>query len=71
MNNPSQIFIIIGILVIILVFVFISACTGVESQTKKSFKNTENTIALKDLTSHGYNEKLSGEAQGLHRGALK
>ena len=40
---------------LILVFVFISACTGVESQTKKSFKNTENTIALKDMTSHDYN----------------
>jgi len=29
---------------------FFSACAGVSSQTNKNFKNTENTIALKDLT---------------------
>ena len=36
------------------IFIFLSACAGADSQTRKSFKNTENTIALKDLTSEGY-----------------
>ena len=35
---------------IISTFLFFSACAGVSSQTNKNFKNTENTIALKDLT---------------------
>ena len=39
---------------IISIFLFFSACVGVNSQTNKSFKNTENTIALKDLTAHNY-----------------
>ena len=39
---------------LISVFFFLSACAGVDSQTKKSFQNTDNTIALKDLTSEGY-----------------
>ena len=34
--------------------IFLHACAGVDSQIKKSFKNTENTIALKDLTSMDY-----------------
>ena len=33
---------------------FFSACAGVSSQTNKSFKNTENTIALKDLTARDH-----------------
>ena len=33
---------------------FFSACTGVDSRVKKSFKNTENTIYLKNLTPSGY-----------------
>ena len=39
---------------LISIFFFLSACVGVDSQTKKSFQNTENTISLKDLTSEGY-----------------
>ena len=39
---------------IISTFIFVSACAGVDSQTKKFFRNTENTIALKDLTSSDY-----------------
>ena len=33
---------------------FFSACAGVSSQTNKNFKNTENTIALKDLTARDH-----------------
>ena len=33
---------------------FFSACAGVSSQTNKNFKNTENTIAIKDLTSRDH-----------------
>ena len=36
---------------LISLFLFFSACAGVSSQTNKNFKNTENTIAVKDLTS--------------------
>ena len=39
---------------IISIFLFFSACVGVSSQTNKSFKNTENTIALKDLTARDH-----------------
>ena len=39
---------------IISIFLFFSACAGVNSQTNKSFKNTENTIAIKDLTSRDH-----------------
>ena len=39
---------------IISIFLFFSACVGVSSQTNKSFKNTENTIAIKDLTSRDH-----------------
>jgi len=39
---------------LISIFFFLSACAGVDSQTKKSYQNTENTISLKDLTSEGY-----------------
>ncbi len=39
---------------IISIFLFFSACAGVSSQTNKSFKNTENTIALKDLTARDH-----------------
>ena len=39
---------------IIFTFLFFSACAGVSSQTNKNFKNTENTIAIKDLTSRDY-----------------
>ena len=41
-------------------FFFLSACAGVDSQTKKSFKNTENTIKLKDLTSSDYKKMDAG-----------
>ena len=39
---------------IISIFLFFSACAGVSSQTNKNFKNTENTIALKDLTARDH-----------------
>ena len=39
---------------IISIFLFFSACVGVSSQTNKSFKNTGNTIAIKDLTSRDH-----------------
>ena len=39
---------------IISIFLFFSACAGVSSQTNKNFKNTENTIAIKDLTSRDH-----------------
>ena len=34
--------------------IIFSACSGVDSQIKKSFTNIENTIALKDMTSKDY-----------------
>ncbi len=40
-----------------------SACAGVDSQVNKSFKNTGNTIALKDLTSS--NRMLTGAGSML------
>jgi hypothetical protein len=36
------------------IFLLFSACSGVDSRVNKSFKNTENTITLKDLTSGNY-----------------
>ena len=39
---------------IISIFLFLSACTGVDSRINESFKNTGNTIALKDLTSRDH-----------------
>ena len=39
---------------IISIFLFFSACSGVDSRVNKSFKNTENTIALKDLTARDH-----------------
>ena len=39
---------------IISIFLFFSACAGVNSQTNKNFKNTENTITIKDLTSRDH-----------------
>ena len=39
---------------IISIFLFFSACVGVSSQTNKNFKNTENTIAIKDLTARDH-----------------
>ena len=39
---------------IISIFLFFSACTGVDSQINQSFKNTGNTISIKDLTSSDY-----------------
>jgi len=39
---------------IISIFLFFSACAGVNSQTNTSFKNIENTIALKDLTARDH-----------------
>ena len=39
---------------IISIFLFFSSCAGVSSRTSKNFKNTENTIVLKDLTSRDH-----------------
>ena len=39
---------------IVSTFLFFSACVGVSSQTNKDFKDTENTIAIKDLTSRDH-----------------
>ena len=39
---------------IISIFIFFSACSGVDSRVNKSFKNIENTIALKDLTARDH-----------------
>ena len=39
---------------IISIFLFFSACAGVSSQTNKNFKNIDNTIAIKDLTSRDH-----------------
>ena len=39
---------------IISIFLFFSACSGVDSRVNKSFKNTETTIALKDLTARDH-----------------
>ena len=39
---------------------FFAACSGVGSQTKKNFKNTENTIAIKDLTKGNYTIEDAG-----------
>ena len=41
-------------------FIILSACAGVDSQIKKSFRNTENTIALKDMTSRDYKRMDAG-----------
>jgi hypothetical protein len=38
---------------IIFIFLFFSACSGVDSRVKQSYQNTETTITLKDLTSSG------------------
>ena len=35
-------------------FLLFSACAGVDSRVNQSFKNTVNTIALKDLTARDY-----------------
>ena len=45
---------------IISILLFCSACTGVNSEINKSFKNKESTIALKDLTSGNYEKKDAG-----------
>ena len=45
---------------IISIFLFFSACSGVDSRVNKSFKNTENTIAIKDLTSRDHEAMDAG-----------
>ena len=45
---------------IISILLFFSACSGVDSQTKKNFKNTENTIAIVDLTKGEYKVVAAG-----------
>ena len=42
------------------IFLFFAACIGVDSQTKKNFKNTENTIAIIDLTKGDYKKVAAG-----------
>ena len=39
---------------IISILLFFSACSGVDSQIKKNFKNTDNTIVIRDLTKGDY-----------------
>ena len=45
---------------IISILLFFAACSGVDSQTKKNFKNTENTIAIVDLTKGEYKVVAAG-----------
>ncbi len=45
---------------IISILLFFSACSGVDSQTKKNFKNAENTIAIVDLTKGKYKVVAAG-----------
>ena len=45
---------------IISIFLFFSACSGVDSRVNTSFKNTGNTIALKDLTARDYGRMGAG-----------
>ena len=45
---------------IVSIFLFFSACVGVSSQTNKGFKNTGNTIAIKDLTSRDHEAMDAG-----------
>ena len=45
--------------VISIIFFFV-ACAGVDTQTKKNFKNTENTISIKDLTKGDYKTVAAG-----------
>ena len=42
------------------IFLLFAACIGVDSQTKKNFKNTENTIAIVDLTKGEYKVVAAG-----------
>ena len=45
---------------IISIFLFFSACSGVDSRVKKTYKNLETTITLKDLTSSGQEMTYAG-----------
>jgi hypothetical protein len=45
---------------IISILLFFAACSGVDSQTKKKFKNTENTIAIVDLTKGAHKVVAAG-----------
>jgi len=45
---------------IISILLFFAACSGVDSQTKKNFKNTENTISITDLTKGDYKVVAAG-----------
>jgi len=56
---------------IIYFFLILSACTGVDSQIKKSFKNTGNTIALKDLTSTSISDYRLADAGSKLEDALE
>ena len=49
---------------IVFTFLFFSACAGVSSQTNKNFRNTENTIALKDLTARDHEMMDAGSQLG-------
>ena len=46
--------------VIISLLVFLSACTGADSQTKRDFKNTANTIAFKNLSQKDFSMMEAG-----------
>ena len=45
---------------IISILLFFAACSGVDSQTKKKFKNTKNTLAIVDLTKGEYKIVAAG-----------
>ena len=56
---------------IIYFFLILSACTGVDYQVKKSFKNTGNTITLKDLTSISISDYRLADAGSKLEDALE
>jgi len=45
---------------IISLLVFLSACVGADSQTKRDFKNTSNTIAFKNLSQKDFSMMEAG-----------
>ncbi len=45
---------------IIFLLVFLSACAGADSQTKRDFKNTANTIAFKNLSQKDFSMMEAG-----------
>ena len=46
--------------ILVLILLVLPACSGVDSVTKKRYQNTENTIALKDLTASDFDLQDAG-----------